>query len=149
MVTCPYCGYINPPASRFCGQCRHEILPPDPMPIPAPPPAQQGNVGVSIFIMLCIVACCLILWAWSRQQPQTKEQFDKPGLQGIPDAAQSYMSNQGRLQFGMSTSQVRSILGEPSHKQESRSATSSADFWYYGKYQLVFENDRLIRYHTY
>lgn len=54
-----------------------------------------------------------------------------------------YKAKMRQVQLGMSKKEVRGLLGAPHDKQVFRSESGRDESWYYGTWQLNFENGNL------
>jgi outer membrane protein assembly factor BamE (lipoprotein component of BamABCDE complex) len=66
---------------------------------------------------------------------------DLQDVAGENDA--QYRANIKKVKLGMTADEVRDIMGEPRDKQTTRSAYGNSSFWYFGTYQLGFDDGKL------
>lgn len=121
------------------------VLSPSPT-ISAPPQSSrpgnaQGAGGAGIVVFLVIL--CWICW------PQISTLFHSTNIE--------------KIEMGMTSDQVRDAMGDPDRTQKMEQAPQtigsgqyaittpglSTEYWYYGNYQVCFEDDRVTAINRY
>jgi outer membrane protein assembly factor BamE (lipoprotein component of BamABCDE complex) len=106
-------------------------------------------IKITLGILLaCVVLVggCTALIAGAADDPEVKKsvaQLEKAGedlddMTGEND--HNYRAKMRQVELGMSKSDVRGLLGKPRDVQVMRSDYGRSDTWYYGSWQLSFEN---------
>jgi outer membrane protein assembly factor BamE (lipoprotein component of BamABCDE complex) len=54
-----------------------------------------------------------------------------------------YRDNVRQVKLGMTRDDVRSIMGPPRDRQTMRSEYGRTDFWYYGTWQITFDQGKV------
>ena len=58
-------------------------------------------------------------------------------------------ANVSEIKLGMTRSEVRSLIGNPSSTQDMRSVYGNSEYWYYGSSQVCFDGDRVVSVNRY
>jgi SmpA / OmlA family len=109
-------------------------------------------VKVALGILLgftILTAGCAALVGVAANDPEVKKSVqqldgaakDLDDMAGENDA--SYKAKMRQVTLGMSKADVRALLGKPRDKQVMRTEYGRDDTWYYGSWQLSFENGSL------